>query len=298
MNAFYRWKNFFRKSWRDKAISIRFNFRSLWLRSFSAIPFPIRLPYGGWWLATNDPCSEAIFRDKFEEGEWRFVGRFLQERMTVLDIGAHHGFYTILASKRVGPSGRIIAFEPSPRERRRLSFHIRLNHCRNVKIEPFALSNEEGETTLFLADRRDALLNSLRPPAVSRPIRRIVVQTITLDRYLEKERIDRVDFIKIDAEGAELEILKGMEVLFKQNSSPVIMAEVSDTRTQSWGYPAGAIYAHLAERGYDSFTLTREGMLQPMYKEAGLYNYIAVPRGKMGELKKLWQPAGVFIDGP
>lgn len=297
MNPFYRCQNFFRKPWQDKAISIRFNFRSLWVRLFPAIPFPIRLPYGGWWLATNDSCSEAIFRDKFEEAEWRFVERFLQERMTALDIGAHHGFYTILASKRVGPSGRVIAFEPSARERRRLSFHVKLNNCGNVKVEPFALSNEDRETTLFLADTREAAFNSLRPPAVSSPTRRITVRAITLDHYLEKERIDRVDFIKIDAEGAELEILKGMKGLLNQNSSPVIMAEVTDIRTQAWGYPASAIYDYLTERDYHWFATSTEGRLQPFHQKSGLYNFIAVPHWKLGELQEVIEPAGVSIGG-
>jgi len=84
----------------------------------------------------NDVCSDAIFTDSFEKAEIHFVENFLKEGMTVLDIGAHHGFYTILASKKVGPSGRVIAFEPSPRERRRLLLHLKLNQCSNVKVEP------------------------------------------------------------------------------------------------------------------------------------------------------------------
>lgn len=203
----------------------------------------------------------------------------------------------MLVSEKVGPLRCVMPFEPSPRERRRLSSHVKLNNCTNVKIEPFALASEDGETTLFLADGREAAFNSLRPPAVSNPTRRINVRTMRLDHYLEKERIDHVDFIKIDAEGAELEILKGMQGLLNRNSSPVIMAEVTDIRTQSWGYPASAICDYLTERGYDWFTISHEGMLQPMCKEAGLYNFIAVPHGKLGELRGLLYPAGVFIDG-
>lgn len=80
----------------------------------------------------------------FEENERRFVEQFLKEGMTMLDIGAHHGFYTVLASKKVGSSGRVFAFEPSPREHQKLLRHLKLNRCANVRVEPFALTRQEG----------------------------------------------------------------------------------------------------------------------------------------------------------
>jgi FkbM family methyltransferase len=63
------------------------------------------------------------------------VERFLKPNMTVLDIGTHHGFYSLLASYKVGATGQVIAFEPSPRERRRLLWHLRLNRKKNVLVE-------------------------------------------------------------------------------------------------------------------------------------------------------------------
>jgi len=77
----------------------------------------------GWWLARNDECSTAVFTGNFEPSERRLVERFVKQSMTVLDIGAHNGFYTLLAAKKVGPAGKVIAFEPSPRERARLRIH-------------------------------------------------------------------------------------------------------------------------------------------------------------------------------
>jgi FkbM family methyltransferase len=148
-------------------ITARFRFKLLWNRLCPSVPLPVRLPYGGWWFAVNDACSDAVFIGSLEGPEWRFVGDFLQAGMTVLDIGAHHGFYTMLAARKVGPAGRVIAFEPSPSELRRLLFHLKLNRCMNVKVEPFALASQDGETTLFVVDERDTGCNSLRPPVVS-----------------------------------------------------------------------------------------------------------------------------------
>jgi hypothetical protein len=87
--------------------------------------------------------------------------------------------------------------------------------------------------------------------------------------------------IKIDAEGAELEILQGAENLLMTESSPVMMIEVSDDRTRPWGYSSAAIYDFLAQRGYTWFSLTDDGYLRLYDKGTNLYNFVAVPKWKL-----------------
>ncbi len=89
--------------------------------------------------------------------------------MTVLDIGAHHGLYTLLAARRVGPRGKVVAFEPSPREKRKLLLNMRLNRLRNIQVSACALGNCEGDAELYLVDGKDAASNSHRPPNVAEP---------------------------------------------------------------------------------------------------------------------------------
>src|SRR5712691_5679585 len=137
---------FFRAPWREKGRSIGLR----WIRVFPRVPFPVRLPYGGWWLARNDATGNVVLTGQFETAERGFVERFLQPGMTILDIGAHHGFYTLLASRKVGPGGSVVAFEPSPREREKLMWHLRLNRCRNVQVQSCALGSKQGEAELFL----------------------------------------------------------------------------------------------------------------------------------------------------
>jgi FkbM family methyltransferase len=288
MSWFYRIHNFFHRARHEKFMSARSHFKSLWFQLFPSIPLPIRLPYGGWWLTINDKCSNAIFTNNFEKAEWCFVESILKEGMTFFDIGAHHGFYTILAAKKVGSSGCVIAFEPSPRERGRLLLHLKLNHCTKLKVEPLALASQDGESTLFLVDGKGTGCNSLRPPVVSEPTKTINVSTMTLDNYLKKTNIHRVDFIKMDVEGAELEVLKGAKRLLSQNLRPVVMAEVYDIRTNPWGYPASSIYDFLAERNYHWFSINSRGTLKPCtridYYEA---NLVAVPQERISEVNVL-----------
>src|SRR5437660_10883742 len=121
---------------------------------------------------------------EFEDAEKRFVQKFLQPGMTVLDVGAHHGLYTLLAAKRVGWRGRVIAFEPSSRERRRLLRHLRINGCWSVTVEACALGAEPGETELFVVEGRQDWCNSLRPPVVKEPTQAISVGVERLDDEL------------------------------------------------------------------------------------------------------------------
>src|SRR5260370_10716997 len=99
---------FLHKPWPEK----RRSFYLQWAQSFPNTPAPLRLPFGAWWLVRNDNAGRPITEGKFETAELAFVKRFLKPGMTVLDLGAHHGLYTLLASKCVGRDGRVIAFEP------------------------------------------------------------------------------------------------------------------------------------------------------------------------------------------
>src|SRR5271154_2165133 len=111
-------------------------------------PVPLRLPFGAWWLVRRDNAGLPISQGQFESSATAFLSRFLQPGMTVLDIGAHHGLYTLLASKRVGPQGKVFSFEKSTRERTALLQHLRINHCANVVVEPFAVGATNGNLNL------------------------------------------------------------------------------------------------------------------------------------------------------
>src|SRR5260370_35908631 len=107
--------------------------------------------------------------------ERRFVERRLRPGMPVMDAGAHHGLYTLLASKRVGRKGRVIAIEPSPRECERLEKHLHINRCSNTELLPCALGEDPAGADLYLVDGIPDWYNSLRPPAGDRARRAVGV---------------------------------------------------------------------------------------------------------------------------
>ncbi len=131
--------------------------RSVVYRIFRLAPgtiVPIRLPFGPWWLAQREYSTHLILNSGYEETETPFVQRFLRKGMVFVDVGANRGYYTLLASKKIGLGGRVIAFEPSPRERRFLKWNLRLNGLKNVKVEAFALGSKPGQSNLFQVDGR------------------------------------------------------------------------------------------------------------------------------------------------
>jgi FkbM family methyltransferase len=294
--VFLRAWRFAQKPWEEKAKSLCCR----WARAFPDIPLPLRLPFGGWWLVRNDYCSFAIASGSFEKEETHFVEHFLRGGMTVLDIGAHHGYYTLLASKRVGRHGRVIAFEPSPRERKFLERHMSLNRCENVNIEALALGSASGEADLFVVDGTETGCNSLRPPSVTQSVRGFRVPLEQLDVYLEHKGVEKVDFIKLDAEGGELEILKGATKLLGRVPRPLILAEVQDVRTQPWGYEAREIIRFLSQRDFHWYRMQADGGLSALPLEESAYdgNFVAVPAERGGDVKGMTEAASVMMRKP
>ncbi len=270
-----RFRRFLQKPLREKAGSFFFR----WTRLFPSIPVPVRLPFGAWWLARNDFVGAPLFHGGFENVECSFVENFLRPGMTVFDIGAHHGFYTVLASIKVGSHGKVIAVEASPRERKRLNRHLRINHCSNVTVDEHALGEEVGTAELHLVRGPQSGCNSLRQPNVDEPTDRVSVLVEPLDHMIQEHKIDRVDFIKMDVEGAELSVLKGSKTLLNRRPRPVFLIEVQDIRTRPWGYPARDLIRYLAALDYHWFRPVSGGRIEKLDCGQLEYdgNFVAVP---------------------
>jgi FkbM family methyltransferase len=280
---------FLQKSSSRKLEALRFRMKRGWNRVCPWVPLPVRLPFGSWWLAWSDACGDEVFTGRFEEAERRFVENFLQPEMITLDIGAHHGFYTLLASKKVGAQGLVVAFEPSLRERTRLVRHLRLNRCANVLVEGVALGSKEGQADFFVVGGRETGCNSLRPPKVVEPTTVIRVPVLTLDSYLHGKKICNPDFIKMDVEGAELEVLKGATELLQRQPRPVILCEVQDIRTQPWGYKAQEVLSFSHRFGYRWFKPLPNGFLEPISIQQKTFdcNLIGVTDERMKQIQGL-----------
>jgi FkbM family methyltransferase len=159
------------------------------------------------------------------------LGQFLRATLapgdTYLDIGAHIGFYAFMASRIVGAEGRVFAFEPDPHTLESLAGSNALNGD-PLQVVPLALSNREGEETLF---RAGPTAHSLVSATATHPLatgEQVSVNVSTLDRWAAAEAADlaRIAAIKIDVEGCEAEALEGGLETLRRASCPPLWVEV------------------------------------------------------------------------
>jgi FkbM family methyltransferase len=202
--------------------------------------------------------------------------------MTFFDVGSFHGIYALVAAKRLALEGQVVAFEPSPAQRRRLKLHLRMNGFGSVRVEPFAIGTSETESEFFAVIHGDITRGGLRPPASSDGVKRLAVQAVSLDAYLRNGPVHAVDVIKLDVEGGELDVFRGATRMLSE-MRPMIICEVLDMATQAWGYDAREIVAALNRYDFAWFEFNSDGTVIPhevkvRYPE--VKNYLAVPREK------------------
>ncbi len=233
-----------------------------------------------WWsqVPGNFHSDRGLFEyweDDIEE--LRFLLRNLKPGSVFLDIGAHHGVYSVVAARHTRNRAHIVAFEPSPRDRRRLKLHLRLNGASSVRVEAYAVASANGTARLFLGR---PTMSSLRYLPSAKPAKTVTVETITLDEYVKRSGLDRIDLMKVDTEGGELEVFRGAGRVL-ESFRPVIICEILDELTAPWGYPAREIVARLHGYDYDWYDFCCDGRLlphTPRQEYPMCRNYVAVPR--------------------
>jgi FkbM family methyltransferase len=238
--------------------------------------------------------TDRDFLDYWEvdAGDLRFVWKLLKPGMTFLDVGANQGVYSVIAGKKVVPGGQVVAFEPSPREYRRLQLNCCLNGQRSTKTERLAVGVRCGSAAFFQVVAGDTSRNGLRPPASTDEVAEIAVRSTTLDSYMKDSGLHRVDLIKLDAEGGELDVIQGAEYTISQYH-PIFICEVLDIATKPWGYSARSIIEGLEARGYDWFSINENGsitrhLLLSTYPK--VRNYVAIPQHKSAEVEARVEP--------
>jgi FkbM family methyltransferase len=159
----------------------------------------------------------------YERRKTALIRRLLREGMTFVDVGANKGDFTLLAGKLVGATGRVISIEPEPENYSYLCRSIELSGYRNVKTFALALSDSEGSAKLRLAPTSGGHTLASEQKIGNNTI---PVETTTLDSLLARCGIDKVDVIKIDVQGWELQVLRGAHRTLDSNSAAVLLLDL------------------------------------------------------------------------
>ncbi|WP_242529326.1 FkbM family methyltransferase [Methylacidimicrobium sp. B4] len=167
----------------------------------------------------NLKTEKGFLTGRREEEFQEALSRAIQPGMSYWDIGANVGFYTLLGSQRAGPRGQVIAIEPDPENVRRLRAAVARNLLENVQVVETALSSCEGTMAL----ERSGPMSHLRMGQEKlTAAETILVAVSTMEKLAE--RIGAPDVVKMDVEGAEIEVFRGMGPLLRERK-PLFLVE-------------------------------------------------------------------------
>jgi FkbM family methyltransferase len=206
---------------------------------------------------TSNDLSYTLFSGGcYEPNEFAVLDRVLKPGMVFLDGGANEGVYTVFASARVGPTGRVIAVEPSPRELERLKANIKINRAANVIIADVALAERPRSVKLVLAEQQHAGQNTLGAfiyeGVNSVDVR--CVRAVAIDDLILTHGVSRLDIVKLDLEGAEFRALIGARNTLR-DMRPLLLIEVSDAALVRQGGSRAALCKLLESAHYVPLTI-------------------------------------------
>lgn len=202
----------------------------------------------GTYRVSFDWIGQNIFFKNFEEDESLLLTSLGRDKDVIFDVGANIGFYTVLLGKRY-PNSRIFAFEPSSREFNLLEENVITNAISNANLFQIALSDRIGKQDLFI-DEINHGTNSLKARKVGSNAE--LVQLITIDHFVESHKIQKVDLMKIDVEGSELEVLRGgSETILKYK--PVIFIESWESFSKPYTAELSPVVSWLVKMDYEIF---------------------------------------------
>jgi FkbM family methyltransferase len=221
----------------------------------------------------------------YERADTRLMLRMLRPGWVVLDVGANIGWYTLMAAKALAGTGAVHAFEPAPEEFARLSRNLALNGFPNVTLHEQALSDSAGQG--LLTELRDAGMTRLATAtdSSSRP-----VSVSTLDLFIRANTLGRLDFVKVDIEGAELRFLQGGRSTLAR-LRPALMMELHAENLAAFGTSPKFLVGELEQMEYRLYRTTRKGLdafTAPPHGTS-LMNVIALP-GELAEARHLPWP--------
>lgn len=204
-------------------------------------------------LADNGVSRTLYINGLYEPGLTEACSTIAEPGMTVVDVGANIGYFTIPFSEIVGDSGKVYAFEADPRNADVLERNIRLRDCSNVEVSQVAVSDTSSDVEFQLSDDQFSRSRILDSSNTTETVDE--VETVTLDQELSES----VDLLKVDVVGAELKILRGAMGLIEQSKPRIVLPHLP----HKWGDEQLSVFEDLAEMGYTRWSLEGEDLGSP-----------------------------------
>ncbi|NLX24733.1 MAG: FkbM family methyltransferase [Lentisphaerae bacterium] len=179
----------------------------------------------------------------------RRVSDLVNRGDTVMDVGANIGEVTLLCAQKTGPDGLVIAFEPNPATFAQLSKMLALNPGLNCVLVNQALGSMTGPVTMVQPDNRNPGTCTIASSTTPGKALSANIPLTTLDQYIEEHPISRLNLIKLDVEGYELNVLQGAEKTISRYR-PVLVIELVDSHQKRHGHSAADIVKFVLQHDY------------------------------------------------
>lgn len=216
-------------------------------------------------LRLDDWIQENIyFIRNYEKAELTIFKNVLKKEDLFIDIGANFGLYSLIASKIVSDEGSVICFEPFSTNYNVLKKNVALNNISNIKLENKAVGEVNTKTNIYYNDVEKNL--GMATLIYNENSRKEEVEIISLDSYVELNSINRINVIKIDVEGFEYNVLKGMENTLRKYK-PTLFIEILEDENK-------LIDNYLFELGYQKHFINDNGGLSEINQNQKRLNYV------------------------
>ena len=197
-----------------------------------------------YYLDDKDSLGLSVSRTH-EKTETEIVKQVVKEGDIVIDVGAHIGYYTLIFAKIVGNKGKVFAFEANKKNFEVLEKNVLKNNFKNIICENMIVSDKIGKVQMYSLDSSTA--NRLFDEGNNENIE---VDSITLDEYFKK-RSKKIDFIKLDIQGAEPLAIKGMNKIIEDNSELKIIQEWWPDGIKKFDIEPTEHIINLQKKGYE-----------------------------------------------
>jgi FkbM family methyltransferase len=188
----------------------------------------------------DSPAFKSFLKDNpHEAGEVEFLKSIAQGGMHVIDVGANIGITSVAIAKRIRRVGRLHSFEPVPDYFDILKDNVSSNRLANVKVYELAVTDRVGRSAFYQKESSSGIV-------FEEGARKLEVSTISIDRFLYDEKIDRIDLINMDCEGSELLVLKGAKESLRKNKVK-IFCEIHHDFLKQLGQSVEDIVEYLRE---------------------------------------------------
>ena len=219
--------------------------------------------------------------------DFKIIKNNVKDGDNVVDLGANIGYFTLILAKLVGPTGKVFAFEPDPRNLALLKKNVEYNNYKNVIIIPKAVSNVNDKCTLYTGQKTFGQ-NKIYKPKKTKTQKFIPIdsETVRLDDFFKTNGLlDKISFIKMDVEGAEFLALSGMKEILKLNKNIKIFTEAEISYLEDAGSSYDQFIDLLTENDFtfslvdnrsETLTKVNKSQLEKILNNEGSVNIFCV----------------------